>query len=106
MLQAESNLHVNIGDDCMFATDVCLRTTDAHAIYDVDTKEVQNPGKSINIGNHVWLGLGVTVLKGVNIADNCVIGTRSTVTKDCATPNSIYAGLPAKMIKTGINWRM
>ena len=105
MLQKESNLSVNIGDNCMFASNIRLRTTDAHAIYDVETKEIQNYGKNINIGEHVWLALGATVLKGVTIADNCVIGTNSTVTKDCLTPNSIYAGFPAKLIRSGSNWR-
>ena len=105
MLQAEANISVEVGDDCMFATNVRLRTTDAHTIYNVENDEIQNFGKSINIGNHCWLALDSTVLKGVTIADNCVIGANSLVTKDCTAPNSIYAGLPAKMIRTGINWK-
>jgi acetyltransferase-like isoleucine patch superfamily enzyme len=54
------------------------------------------------IGNDVWLGFGVIVLGGVNIADGCIIAAGSIVTKDLE-PYSIYAGAPAKKIKKRFN---
>lgn len=105
MLHKENNLSVLIGEDCMFAKNVQLRTSDAHTIYDIETNEIQNFGKSISIGNHCWLAFDVAVFKGVTIPDNCVIGANSLVTKKCKQPNAIYVGTPAKLIKTGINWR-
>lgn len=104
LLHREPGLSVRIGEDCMFGTNVVLRTTDAHTIYSLDTGKVENFGGSIEIGNHCWLALDVIVMKNVKIADNIVIGTHSVVTKNCDTPNSIYVGSPAKMVKTNINW--
>lgn len=55
--------------------------------------------KPITVGNNVWLGGSVTVLGGVTIGDNCVIGAGSVVTKSIP-PNSVAVGNPCKVIKT------
>jgi acetyltransferase-like isoleucine patch superfamily enzyme len=54
--------------------------------------------KPVNIGDNVWLGYGVVVLKGVTIGENSVIGAGSVVTKDIPG-NVIAAGNPCKVIK-------
>lgn len=51
----------------------------------------------VTIGNNVRFGINCTVLKDVTIGDNCFIGACSLVTKDIP-PNSIAAGVPAKVI--------
>lgn len=53
----------------------------------------------ISIGNNVWFGENCTVLKGVTIGDNCIIGFGSVVTKDIPS-NSVAVGIPAKVICT------
>lgn len=103
LLHLENNLAVNIGDNCLFGSNILLRTSDGHSIIDAQ-KNIINYGQDINIGSHCWLAANVTVLKGVNIIDNCVIGTGSLVTKDCSVSNAIYAGVPAKLVKHGITW--
>ena len=50
------------------------------------------------IGNDVWTGANVVVLKGVNIGDGAVIGASSVVTKD-VPPYAIVVGNPAKIIR-------
>ena len=53
--------------------------------------------KAISIGNDVWLGCNVIVLKGVEIGDGAIIGAGAVVTKSIL-PNEIWAGVPAKKI--------
>lgn len=104
LLHKEPNLSVTIGNDCMFGSNIILRTSDVHPIYDVNTGECLNYGGNINIGDKCWLAMNVTVLKNVSITNNCIIGTGSIVTKNCEKENSIYAGTPAKLVKTGVTW--
>lgn len=100
----ENNVGIEIGDNCMFSKEICFYPTDGHAIFDVDNNKVVNKGNIIKIGNHVWIGRRVSILKGANIAENCVVGLGSVVTKKFEQKNSIIAGYPAKIIKEGINW--
>ena len=95
---------VTIGDDCMFAWDVMIRTTDAHTVYDIKTKKAINIPKDVTIGNHVWITAHSTVLKGSKIASNCMVGTGSIINKEFLEENCMLAGSPAKVIKRGINW--
>lgn len=52
--------------------------------------------KPINIGSNVWLGANVTILPGVTIGDNAIIGAGSVVTKDIPA-NVIAFGNPCKV---------
>ncbi|HTY43630.1 MAG TPA: acyltransferase [Patescibacteria group bacterium] len=54
--------------------------------------------KKVDIGQNVWIGAHSIILKGVKIGDNSIIGAGSVVTKSIP-PNSIAAGVPAKIIK-------
>lgn len=55
--------------------------------------------KAIRIKSGTWIGNKVTIMQGVTIGKNCVIGANSVVTKD--VPDScVAAGVPAKIIKT------
>lgn len=60
--------------------------------------EVDVFGK-IEIGDNVFIGFNSIVMPGVRIGNNCVIGAGSVVTKSIP-PNSIAAGVPAKVIKS------
>lgn len=55
--------------------------------------------KPIVIGDNVWLGFDVVILKGVTIGEGAIIGAKSVVTRDIPAW-SIAAGNPAKVIKT------
>lgn len=53
----------------------------------------------VKLGNNIYFGTDVIVLKGVTIGDNCVIAAGSIITKDIPA-NSVVAGIPAKVICT------
>ena len=94
---------IYIGEDCMFSNKVDIRNGDSHSIIDLETRQRINFARDIIISNHVWIGAYSQVLKGVKIGENSIIGIRSVVTED-VLPNSIYAGVPAKLIKKNITW--
>ena len=52
----------------------------------------------ISIGSRVWCGIEVTIIAGVTIGDDCVIGAGSVVTKSIP-PSSVAVGSPAKAVK-------
>ena len=52
----------------------------------------------IRIADKAWLGMNVTVLKGVTIGEGAVVAAGSIVTKD-VPPWTLVAGNPARVIK-------
>lgn len=100
---AENGTKLVIGKDCMFSRGIHITTTDSHSIISIETGKRINFAKNVIIGNHVWLGYCVNVNKGVTIGDNSVVASHSLVTKS-NLPNSIIAGIPAKLIKNNITW--
>ena len=103
-LAACEGTKIIIGDESIFAHDTLIRTTDSHSILNAEGKRI-NPAQDIVIGNHVWVGLGVLILKGSRIADNTIVAAKSTIShKSPYEENIILAGSPAKKIKEGISW--
>ena len=60
-------------------------------------RKLKSKGKIV-IGNNVWLGDKVSVLSGVHIGDNVIVGANSVVTKSVPS-NCVVAGVPAKIVK-------
>lgn len=94
---------IHIGEDCMFSYGIDVRNGDSHVILDSDTGERINYPADIHIGNHVWLGAHVQILKGVRIEDGAVIGIRSLVAGNIPAA-SLAAGVPARVIRNNIRW--
>ncbi|WP_144209422.1 sugar O-acetyltransferase [Shewanella donghaensis] len=88
---------VSFGNNVMLGPNVMIATA-SHPL-DPVARRATEFGKPISIGNDVWIGGNVSVLAGVSIGDNSVIGAGSVVTKDI-TGNGVYAGNPCKFIKS------
>lgn len=54
--------------------------------------------KPIHICRRAWIGAGATILPGITVGENSVVGAGSVVTHD-VEPNTIVAGNPARIIK-------
>ncbi|MBK5442691.1 acyltransferase [Peribacillus sp. TH24] len=92
-----------IGEECMFSSDVVIRTGDSHSIIDNGGSRV-NQARDVIIGDHVWLGNKTTILKGSTISSNSIVGTGSIVTKEFKKANVILVGNPAKIVRENTNW--
>lgn len=89
---------VVIGNDCLIGGSVSITDCDFHDINPETRHTSQGSKKPVQIGNNVWLGTGVAVLKGVTIGDNSVVGAMSVVTKSIPA-NCVVAGNPARIIR-------
>lgn len=87
---------VYIGDHTFIAPGVCISCA-GHAIHP-DERAVYDTSKPIHIGEKVWIGANATILAGVNIGDNSIIGAGSVVTKDIPA-NVIAAGNPCRVLR-------
>jgi FkbH-like protein len=94
---------ITIGEDCMFSGDVRMDVSDMHSIMDRATGQRINQAQNIEIGDHVWLAHGVTVLKGCQIGSGCVVGAQSLV-GGSIPENAMVAGQPAKIIRENVAW--
>lgn len=103
-LKDEKNLSITIGNDCMTSSNVAIRSSDGHTIYDINNKQILNRPSEIIIEDHVWLGRGVEILKNTHIPKDCIVGMGSVVTKKFNDPNCVLVGRPAKVVRSGVNW--
>lgn len=60
---------------------------------------VLNSSGAVSIGNNIYFGANCTILKGVTIGDNCIIGAGSIVSHNIPA-NSVAVGNPCKVICT------
>lgn len=97
---------ISFGKNVLISWDCLIMDTDFHRIYKGDSKKPKNIDKDIEIGNNVWIGCRNVILKGVHIANNCVIAANSTITKNIDEEFCIVAGNPAKIIEHDIKWEI
>ena len=100
----DSNNTITIGDNCLFSWNIQIISSDGYSIYDETTKKLLNPSNTIKIGNHCWVGSDVKILKNVELADNIICGANSLVTNSCLIPNTVIAGMLAKVVKENVSW--
>ena len=65
----------------------------------IGNNEFKDHVKCPIIGDNVFIGPGVKIIGDIRIVDNCIIAANSVVTKSIEEPNSVVAGIPAKVIK-------
>ena len=96
--------NIVLRDNVMIGGGTCIYDTDFHPLSAVERLN-DNTDKiaygAVIIEENVFIGANCTILKGITIGKNSVIGACSVVTKTIP-PNEIWAGNPAKFIKSYI----
>ena len=87
----------HIGNYCMFAPNVVISTT-GHPVHPSFRDKGAQFSLPVTIKDHVWIGSNVTIMPGVTIGENSVIGAGSVVTKDIPA-NVVAAGVPCKVMR-------
>lgn len=92
---------IRIGDDVMFASNVCIFDNPSHPIEPARRHLPFRLDETapVVIGNNVWIGMNCFVMRGVTIGDNSVVAAGSVVTRSIPA-NSVAAGNPARVIKS------
>lgn len=102
---ALSNERIRVGNGCFLSTNIHMRTSDSHALYDIQTGQLLNGNKnSIYIQDHCWIGEGAFLSKGTSLGRNTVVGAKAFVCKKFEKENIVIAGVPAKIIRENVNW--
>ncbi len=99
---------VTIGKNCQIASCTFIADTDFHPV-NAEARLMEVLGHKIDfnlvaksevvIGDNVWIGWGVSILKGVHVGDNSIIAAGSVVINDVPA-NSLVAGNPATVKKS------
>jgi acetyltransferase-like isoleucine patch superfamily enzyme len=98
------NNNISIGRDCMFADFIELWASDTHSIYN-SAGEFINPELPVTIGDNVWIGSHVKILKGITIGNGAIIGMNTVVTKNVIS-RSLNVGNPIRCIKEEVTWSL
>ncbi|WP_169730558.1 acyltransferase [Xylanibacter oryzae] len=92
---------ITIGDGCLISRDVVIRDNDGgHSILS-DSYKKTSP---VHIGNHVWIGQGAIIMKGVTIGDGAIIGAKSFVATN-VKPNSLVMCDPSRTFAKDQEWK-
>lgn len=93
---------VEIGRKVYISENVSIRDSDNHTLM-YEGKKSTNISAPIVIEDNVWIGMNVTILKGVRIGAGAVIAAGAVVTKDVPA-GCLAAGVPAKVIRENVSW--
>ena len=89
---------VKIGKNCFIGPNCSLYTPNHHPYDKILRREGWQYDAGITIGDDCWFGGNVTVLPGVSLGDNVVVGAGSVITESFGD-DAIIAGNPARIIK-------
>ena len=93
--------NITIGADVMISRDVVIRDNDGGHEIMIEGYKKTAP---VIIGNHVWIGQGAMIMKGVTIGDGAIIAARAWVATN-VKPNTLVMGDPARAVQKNIEWR-
>ena len=98
-LSIVSEQKVVIGSHTLMGCNCSIIDSNFHDLNPQNRLQTDPNPKAVILGENVFLGNSVTILKGVELGDHCVVASGSVV--NCSFPeNSVIAGNPAVLVKT------
>lgn len=88
---------ITIGKNAMLGPRVSLVTPE-HPLHPDERNSGMEFGRPITIGDNCWVGSDATIIGGVTLGNNVVVGAGAVVTKSFGD-NVVIAGNPARIIK-------
>lgn len=95
---------ISIGAELLASWDITIMDTDSHFFRHCNTGQLSDFSKPISIGSHCFIGSACTLLKGCVLPYGAVVGSRTVVTSCLVEECALYAGIPAKFIKSDITY--
>ncbi|MFY7813965.1 MAG: hypothetical protein ACOVRK_02125 [Chryseobacterium taeanense] len=98
--------NIKIGSDFLCSWECQLFDTDFHFLMNTVTNSIQDNSRPILIGDKVWLGSRVSVLKGSFLSNRTVVASSSLCNTDYSSHGDsiILGGVPAKLIKKNMEY--
>ena len=94
---------ISIGNGTLIGQHVTIRDDDGHKLIHGDGSTNLPLSNPVEIGDHVWIAINSTVLKGVKIGTGAVVAAGSLVTRDVPA-HCMVAGVPARVVEENIDW--
>lgn len=95
---------IQIGDDNMFAENIKVVAGDGHNYYDITTGNILTHTDPVITKEHVWVGIGATLLSGADIGEGSIVGDVILINK--VVPNNVVVvGNPMRVVRENVEWQ-
>ena len=103
---ASFDAKIILGRDCMISYFAFMRAGNSHNMIDLNSMKHldDNAERDVILEEHVWVGMRVTLLNGVEIGAGSTVGANSFVCKKKFPKNCCLAGTPAKLLRERTAW--
>lgn len=95
---------IYIGTELLASWNITIMDTDSHYFVNCNTGEFNEISKSIYIGKHCFIGSASTLLKGSKLPNYSVVASHALITSCFDQEKALYAGVPAKLVKSDITY--
>ena len=92
------------GNNVLISWGVQIMDTSQHAFGHLKETSLKDIAGEVHIGNKVWIGSSVTILKNSKISDDSIIATSTLINKLHEDCNVLIAGIPGRIVKRDVFW--
>lgn len=92
------------GQNVTISWNTLIMDTDFHEIVSLETGNTYEKTKPIKIGSKVWICTRSVILKGAVVPNGCIVGAGALISRKFTEENSIIAGNPAQVVKSGVSF--